>query len=1025
MDFLINSFFLEPLKQIFQFVYLVFFKLTAHYGISITLLSVFTSVLLVPLNRRIRETVQIEKRIENILKPQLKDIKEKYRGAERNLATKRLYSRYSYSPLYSVRSILGVLIQLPFMIGAYLMLKNNTNLNEIAFLGITDLSKPDGLFFGFNVLPSVMLSVNIATAYLSSWFTFKEKITSVTIGIVFFIILYSAPACMLLYWTGNNIIQLLETLYKRIYILKRLQEKFRQKISQTITDISYKKMKFKNIRKNILVFYVKNREIFFLIGLVLFSVLWAVIHYAFKLDMYCSINTDDANCTRALVLKIFRRVSFDTVSLSMTLFLAAYLFIIVKRTLIDYLNKNSPRKLLHSDAPALYVLLIIGVALVLISNTLNFYKINGAVEIILLSLVFCVFYAKKAKSIFIILNLSSDIRKKTKKLFFPSILVLTGLIAVYSPIKLYFSAVGDLGVSFSQLLKILISFYVILFAVCYFVYVISSNKLKEWISIGAVLSASIALLYAMIFVPNFGTLMDFNFTAATLMGTPRVLLFQDMAIILTVALFVHLLIKLKKIRLIATVLYVFSFYIYAYPTYLAGKNHEVLNTQNKVVQTANNKEVQIQNIKTALTFSKKENILVIILDAFTGGNIRELVNIHPELLNDLDGFTWYEDTMTLGQPTSAGAQSIISGDNVDPIKLQEDIGEPLVNRINEGWSQFINYLTNKSFDVTIQNSIWLNPDIISTFLTNKEKTLFFNDYVGPIWRPTMASPNIVFDLIKKDSKQTFHENIINPDFFVKTYGLYSILPNSIKNLAYNDGMWRGNGDYANQQLLDWANLKLLEMMPSLGEDSAPQYKLFHFITTHPPYLLNSRCELIKENLREQNNSDGTNIGHLNTEYCSLSSLIKLFKWMKVKNIYDNTQIYITSDHADHNLIDDTKLRKNDIQTIKAPINNASYALLLVKPKNSNGSMKTNSDFLMKNSDIALLIKHSLGDDLDKEPYKNKNRVRINVHHDWTQLGNKQHIDGAFVVRGTMFNKDNWSVVSDKKKILNLNSLLTD
>jgi len=258
MDYLINCLVLEPLTQIFQFVYLIFHKLTAHYGISIILLSVFSSVLLVPLNRKIRETVQKEKRIEEILKPQIKDIRDKYKGADRNLAIKRLYSRYSYSPFYSVRSILGVLIQLPFMIGAYLMLKNNANLNGVSFIGISDLSQPDGLFFGFNLLPGVMLLVNVATAYFSSWFSFKEKITSVTIGIVFFIILYSAPACMLIYWTGNNIIQLVEALYKRVYVLKILQEKFKQKISQTITGFSFKNNEVKNFRKNIILLYVSE-----------------------------------------------------------------------------------------------------------------------------------------------------------------------------------------------------------------------------------------------------------------------------------------------------------------------------------------------------------------------------------------------------------------------------------------------------------------------------------------------------------------------------------------------------------------------------------------------------------------------------------------------------------------------------------------------------------------------------------------------------------------------------------------------
>lgn len=1020
MDYLINCLILEPLTQIFLFVYLLFYKLTSHYGISIILLSVFTSVLLVPLNRKIRETVQVEKKIENILKPQLKEISESYKGAQRNLAIKRLYSRYSYSPLYSVRSILGVLIQLPFMVGAYLMLKNNTSLNEVVFLGISDLGRPDGLL-GFNLLPAVMLGVNIATAYFSSWFSFREKITSVVIGFVFFLILYSAPACMLIYWTGNNIIQLLETLYKRIYVLRQLQDKVKDKFSKTITELSSKRNEGRNLRKNILIFYVRNREICFFVGLVLLSIVWAVIHYAFKLDMFCSMHTDDANCTGAFVLKIFRRISFNRVSVVMTLILAVFLFMIVKRTIIDYLSRNTPRKLLHSDVPVIYALLIAGVLLILISNTFKFHKSNGAVDIILVGVLFCLVYVRKAKSIMQTLNLSSDVRRKARKLFFPSVLVITGLIAVYSPINLYFSAVDDLGLNYYQLLEILIPFYVVLFSVCLFVYAVSTYKLREWLGLGSVFFSIIALLYAMMFVPKFGSLMDFIFISADLMGTPRVLLFQDIAIILSTFVLLYLLFKFRKLRFISTLLYVFAFYIYAYPAYLTVRNNNSLNS--RAHSQVDNREEQIQNIKKAVTFSKKENILVIILDAFTGGNIRELVQIHPELLTDLDGFTWYEDTMTLGQHTSAGAQSIISGDNVDPIKFQDDIGVPLANRISQGWSQFINYLTDKKFDVTIQHSVWLMPNILNEYLSNKDKTLFLPEHFGPVWRPTMANPHLVKELAKDDTDLE-QDNDFRVAGFLRTYGFYTIMPNSRKYLAYNGGNWRGTGG-AGSQSFDWANLKLLEKMPIVGDDKAPQYKLFHFITTHAPYFMNSSCKLIKEDLSTRNNADGTNVGHLNTEYCSLTILTNLFKWMKANNVYDNTQIYITSDHADHSLVDDSRLRANNIQSIKAPIGNASYALLLAKPKNSNGPMKTNSDYLMKTSDIALLIRHSLGDELDKEPYKNKKRVRINVQHDWGQTGNTQNLIGGFVVRGSMFNKDNWTVVSDKNEILNLKTLLTD
>lgn len=204
-----------PLELMYRGLFEVIQIFVRNLGAALLVLSLLTVALMIPLEKCVRSVVAREKLMESILEPQVKDIKAKFTGAEQHAALKRLYGRYRYSPVYSVRSAFGVLVQLPFLLGAYWMLSDCTELHGVSYGMIKDLSAPDGLLGGVNVLPLVMTAVNLLTVEVSR-LERKEQIQAIVIAVLFLVLLYAAPSALLIYWTSNNVLHLIRAIAKRL-----------------------------------------------------------------------------------------------------------------------------------------------------------------------------------------------------------------------------------------------------------------------------------------------------------------------------------------------------------------------------------------------------------------------------------------------------------------------------------------------------------------------------------------------------------------------------------------------------------------------------------------------------------------------------------------------------------------------------------------------------------------------------------------------------------------------------------------
>jgi YidC/Oxa1 family membrane protein insertase len=158
------------------------------------------------------------------LQPALQAIRREYKGEEAHNRTLQAYRDAGVHPLFTLKSLAGFAIQVPMFIAAFDMLADNFALDGARFLWIADLASPDRFlalpvtlpvtlpFFGghFNLMPALMTLLTILSALvqrddsLTSELQRRQRLQLYLMAAGFFLLFYTFPAGMVLYWTANN-----------------------------------------------------------------------------------------------------------------------------------------------------------------------------------------------------------------------------------------------------------------------------------------------------------------------------------------------------------------------------------------------------------------------------------------------------------------------------------------------------------------------------------------------------------------------------------------------------------------------------------------------------------------------------------------------------------------------------------------------------------------------------------------------------------------------------------------------------
>ena len=120
MSYILFTIIIYPIRQVIEFFYVLFSEASKNQGISVIGVSLVFTMLCLPLYIVAEKWQETARKIQTLMKPHIKRIKETFKGDEQYMMLTTYYRQQHYHPLMALRSSFGLLIQIPFFIAAYL-----------------------------------------------------------------------------------------------------------------------------------------------------------------------------------------------------------------------------------------------------------------------------------------------------------------------------------------------------------------------------------------------------------------------------------------------------------------------------------------------------------------------------------------------------------------------------------------------------------------------------------------------------------------------------------------------------------------------------------------------------------------------------------------------------------------------------------------------------------------------------------------------------------------------------------------
>ncbi len=194
---------IRPFTRLIVIVLLWMHQFISNYGVVIILFSVLTKVAFYPLTQKSMKSTQDLQKIQ----PLLKELKEKHKDDPQKMQqeTMRLYREHKVNPM---GGCLPLLVQMPVLWALFYVFRMTIEFRGAGFaLWIQDLSLPDSP----PVLPIVMgLSMFLQQKMSPQSADPKMAPMMYIMPVVLTIVFINFPAGLVLYWTVNNILAILQ-----------------------------------------------------------------------------------------------------------------------------------------------------------------------------------------------------------------------------------------------------------------------------------------------------------------------------------------------------------------------------------------------------------------------------------------------------------------------------------------------------------------------------------------------------------------------------------------------------------------------------------------------------------------------------------------------------------------------------------------------------------------------------------------------------------------------------------------------
>jgi len=206
--------FIEPLMLIYAFIYHLPKRWIVDPGVQLILFSVVLNLLLMPLYRQMEQRSAATREIRQRVASEVARMKRHFRGRERYFYIRAVYRNYKYHPISELLGSADLLVQIVVFFTVFHYLSGLEAVVGQSFGPIADLSRPDGLLGGVNLLPLLMTAINAASVYYYIDDRGK-RLQAWALAVVFLVLLYASPAALVLYWTTNNLFSLIRNIVVR------------------------------------------------------------------------------------------------------------------------------------------------------------------------------------------------------------------------------------------------------------------------------------------------------------------------------------------------------------------------------------------------------------------------------------------------------------------------------------------------------------------------------------------------------------------------------------------------------------------------------------------------------------------------------------------------------------------------------------------------------------------------------------------------------------------------------------------
>ena len=911
-------------------------------------MSLVVNFVILPIYMKAESWQEEERAIRKSFEAKEAMIKATFKGQERFAMISTMHRQAGFSPFLAMRSSIGFFLQIPFFFAAYHFLSHFEPLQGVAFMGLADLSKPDEMFhiggFAINVMPILMTVINLVSALVYTQnMSRKDKIQLYGMAALFLVLLYDAASGLVLYWTFNNIFSLCKNIVYDLY--HRFGRKTLESIKQCFPKHKATNEVFpqSSFMSGYLVFLWGISAIFALLS----SNQMDLISDATKVQLsFISdigfVLTGFACLVELVLLKVWKH---HKVLLAFSL-------------LVLYYGLNTWFKWQFTGANRHYFALIAGLLFLIPVIGLTHLRCN--------------------------LNMLLMRGKNAVGLYTPAVSWLIILVTAYLPIQAFCTA-PELFSPTADVLALLLKYSVI--GIVFFWVLDKVFKFFNAENFAGYFFSLLTLLftiYAFLLPMDVGTIDAFQISDPAPLYLTKNLLVDFVVLILFFAGFIWLT-RQGKVTLIRNV------FIICCVLGLGSSTLSLWQSRGQWQTESDSTTVTLPSYNDRLLgFSKdKTNIVVVMLDAFSGSHIDILFNEYPELKDQYRGFVWYRNMLASGDSTVSSLPSIICGEKCAPWSLNEnETDKSLAEKINRYYAETLNKF-GPQFDIAIHERNWLEPNRLSDLVDDDILAIRF---MGDSYLNRYLQTNDI--TLGRGSS----------DSFLLAVSLFNSVPWSMKNLVYKDGRWIENLMPKSDTLVVRAlrEYAFIDGLADLSNTNATKatYKFFDNEITHHPWLMDAKtCTVSAKPKIYKTRQDNADELHLANEMCALKALSRWINWMKSEGIFDNTMIILVSDHDG---MDSDMIGKVFGSPYKGMVGKPN-PLLLVKHLGRSGNKDVEiNDMPLSLTDVSKLIDN----DLNIQPFTGRTQPRrMSVTGGKTM--NKFVLEREWMVDSDMTRRDHW------------------